>query len=412
MSIGSGITSALSALSLNARRLGAVADNVANVATDGYKAVDVRASTVTTSQSGEAYAPGGVTGFVKPSVAHQGLLQSTTSATDLAISGRGFFAVDTPGGPVRFTRAGSFAPDADGNLVNSAGFRLLGHATDAGGDVASDALAPINLNRIGGTADATGTVRVSANLPADAKVGDAVSIDVQIRDSLGNPLNLSLSFEKTGTNRYILGIADPTGATGATREGDAGGGAYQVDAYFNGDGSLAGFDADQDGTIDGSAPPDAFLTGLSTGAADQAISLDLDGLTQFAGGYQLGGVSADGARYGNVSGVNVRPDGAVTALFDNGERRTVAKVPLATFSNPDGLSRAAGGAYGPTDASGEPLYGAAGAGSIQSSALELSTTDIGGEFVRAIVAETAYRFAAKVVRTGDDMSKTLMDIKA
>ena len=48
--------------------------------------------------------------------------------TDLAISGDGFFVVSDPDGTPYLTRAGSFVPDGDGNLVNAAGFKLMGYA--------------------------------------------------------------------------------------------------------------------------------------------------------------------------------------------------------------------------------------------------------------------------------------------
>src|SRR3546814_7653588 len=87
------------------------------------------------------YSPGGVLArpFVNPE--KQGLLQGTTSSTDLAIVGEGFFIVnqhDDPlneGGDYLLTRAGSFVEDEDGNLVNDAGLFLQGWRTDSSGRV-------------------------------------------------------------------------------------------------------------------------------------------------------------------------------------------------------------------------------------------------------------------------------------
>ncbi len=82
----SGVTaSAVSALTANAARVAAVADNVANVGTVGFKATEVRTTTLVTKQgAGVGFAPGGVQTVARPSVAVQGVLESTNSPTDLA----------------------------------------------------------------------------------------------------------------------------------------------------------------------------------------------------------------------------------------------------------------------------------------------------------------------------------------
>jgi len=123
-------------------------------------------------------------------------------------------------------------------------------------------------------------------------------------------------------------------------------------------------------------------------------------------------VQSDGAAFGSVSGVNVGTDGRVTAIFDNGETRTVTEIPVATFTNPVGLEAISGGAYRATDASGAPTLrdaGTGGAGSVQSGALELSTTDIGTEFTNMIIAENAYKASLKVLKAADLMASSLLD---
>jgi flagellar basal-body rod protein FlgF len=57
----------------------------------------------------------------------QGAFQQTGSRLDLAIDGEGFFVVETPQGE-RYSRAGSFALNATGELVTPAGFRVLGNS--------------------------------------------------------------------------------------------------------------------------------------------------------------------------------------------------------------------------------------------------------------------------------------------
>ena len=118
-----------------------------------------------------------------------------------------------------------------------------------------------------------------------------------------------------------------------------------------------------------------------------------DGLTNLAGSFTTNYIKQDGAKYGSYSGVSVSENGVVTALFDNGETRPIAILPLATFTNPNGMSALTGNAWIETDASGQPLLkqaGVDGAGEISSNALESSTVDLATEFSNMIVTQRAY----------------------
>ncbi len=139
-----------------------------------------------------------------------------------------------------------------------------------------------------------------------------------------------------------------------------------------------------------------------------------DGITQFSGGFQPISVHHNGARFGAISGVNIGEDGTVTALFDNGESRAIYKIPLATFTNPNGLESRSGNAWVHSDAAG-PLNlrnaGSAGAGKVEANALEASTVDIGEEFTNMIITQRAYSAAGKIVTTADQMLDELIRLK-
>src|SRR3546814_499793 len=95
MSIYGAMFSGVSGLNANSQALGAIADNITNVNTIGYKATEVRFQTLVTAQAGlNNYAPGGVQQRPFSAVDVQGLFQSSTNATDLGISGDGFFVVN------------------------------------------------------------------------------------------------------------------------------------------------------------------------------------------------------------------------------------------------------------------------------------------------------------------------------
>jgi flagellar hook protein FlgE len=93
------------------------------------------------------YSAGGVNTLTRYNVAEQGSPTATTSPTDLAIQGNGFFLVSNSSGATFLTRAGSFVEDASGNLVNAAGYTLMGYslAPGAGGVTGTlSGLQPVN----------------------------------------------------------------------------------------------------------------------------------------------------------------------------------------------------------------------------------------------------------------------------
>jgi len=139
-----------------------------------------------------------------------------------------------------------------------------------------------------------------------------------------------------------------------------------------------------------------------------------NGLTQLSGNFATNYVNQDGAKYGNYTGVSVSKDGIVTAIFDNGETRAIAQIPLATFVDVNSLEALTGNAYIETTSSGNATLrtaGESGAGTIASSSLENSTVDIAEEFTDMITTQRAYSAASKIITTADSMLEELLTIK-
>jgi len=186
---------------------------------------------VTTSGRSTAYSPGSVRSIQRASVTDQGILQQTSSETDVAISGNGFFVVtstkDGESEPL-YTRSGSFSEDASGILVNPSGHYLMGWPLDQDGrlpasqaDISS--LSVVDVSFLGGLTLPTTTAEMSMNLQADeektaypAATGfDAdFSRSITVYDSLGQGHDLTAAFKKiesptaavTGTNN-ISGVS-------------------------------------------------------------------------------------------------------------------------------------------------------------------------------------------------------------
>jgi flagellar basal-body rod protein FlgF len=119
---------AIAASGLRARMesLDLLANNVANAATGGYKADREFYSLYVAPEAAGSDPDATMPVIEKPWIDHsQGTLKSTGNPLDLALAGRGFFAVNGPSGPL-YTRNGNFRVGAGGNLVTSDGYAVRG----------------------------------------------------------------------------------------------------------------------------------------------------------------------------------------------------------------------------------------------------------------------------------------------
>jgi flagellar hook protein FlgE len=182
MGVYGALFSGVSGLQAQAQNMGIISDNISNANTVGYKASQDKFETLVTSPpTATTYTPGGVLSRPFTRVDAQGLLQATSSQTDVAVTGRGFLPVTNSvnqSGLLQsqvhnvYTRAGSFNIDKNGNLVNSAGFFLLGvpiNQTTGLPTTTSPAVQTLSLVNVGtltGIAKGTTTLSIGANLPA------------------------------------------------------------------------------------------------------------------------------------------------------------------------------------------------------------------------------------------------------
>jgi len=125
-----GLYTAMSIMMAALSRQEAVARNLANASTTGYKAARVRVDDFEDMylalQEGDTNALGlGVEAVEAVPDLSQGPLLETGRALDLAVSGEAFFVVETPDG-ARLTRDGSFGLNGNRELVTAAGYRVLG----------------------------------------------------------------------------------------------------------------------------------------------------------------------------------------------------------------------------------------------------------------------------------------------
>jgi flagellar hook protein FlgE len=232
---------------------------------------------------------------------------------------------------------------------------------------------------------------------------------INLYDSQGGSQPVTFSFVKTAANTWAYEAAYAGAPANLASPNPIGSGT----ATFNSDGTLK--------NVNGAAPASGTFNltipwAASTGLASQAVAVNLgsvggtSGLTQFDTASTLNGTSPDGSSFGNVTGVTVSKDGTVTAQFSNGLSQSVYKIPIATFTNPNGLGQVNGNAYVSTRASGAAsvnLANTGSAGGIAARSLEASTVDLATEFTNLITTQRAYSASARIITTADQMLQRL-----
>ena len=223
MSLNSAMLAGVSGLAANSAALAAISQNIANVNTVGYKRTASEFQTLVNSQtaSGGSYSAGGVTTNTRSYVSQEGQLQRTTSSTDLAVNGQGFFVTTTQAENVGatdtrlFTRAGAFTVDKQGYLKNSAGLYLQGWPVDSNGEISTDPsdlsrLRSINIGSVGGTAEPTTRVQINANLRSSQESSSAASAQSYkgVSDTATPTVthDVSVRYTRTGANSHDLVI--------------------------------------------------------------------------------------------------------------------------------------------------------------------------------------------------------------
>lgn len=393
-----------SGMNAQANRLGTVAENIANANTTGYKRASTEFSSLILPTSNGSYNSGGVETKIRYSVSEQGATTYTTSDTDLAISGGGFFIVSGSSGENFLTRAGAFTPDGDGNLVNSAGYTLMGYEYEEGVDPTVvvngfDGLTEVNLSSDGLIAAGSTTGSMGANLNSADVVGTtaASTTSLSVFDSQGNSRLLDFTYTKTADNTWTLEVVDRETSTSLGT----------ANLEFNADGSLAS-------TSDTSIATTA-MTGLTgTGADLASLTIDLTKTTQLGYKFNPDGGSIDGNAPSKVTGYQIDDEGIVYVKYENGDLDPRYRVALANVESPDNLVPQSGNVYSQGVDSGVIVTGFAGAGdfgSIQSGALEGSNVDIANELTAMIESQRSYTANSKVFQTGADLLDVLVNLK-
>jgi flagellar hook protein FlgE len=400
---------ALSGIQAASGDLGIIGNNIANSATTGFKSsraefADVYASSVLSSGTPIGQ---GVRLTQAAQQFSQGTVAFTDNPLDLAISGEGFFRLESNGSSI-YTRSGNFKLDASGNVVNNEGYSLMARQADSNGAI-TGAIAPLQLSNA--FIDANPTSGLSGGVNFDAReletdsnwsllagvpdtTGYNSSTTTTIYDSLGNDHTISMYFSKL----------DP-----ATNPNE-----WNVRTLIDGtiqDTSLVTFNSDGSFNTPALIPVTWNPGGGAT--PGQSFDIDLSSSTQYGSDFSVNSLSQDGYTAGQLLGVDVDDTGVVFGRYSNGQSQVVAQVVLANFANNQGLKSIGNTSWVETFASGSPVVsepGTAGLGLIQSSALEDSNVDITEQLVQMIVAQRNFQANAQTIQAEDTITQTIINL--
>jgi flagellar hook protein FlgE len=405
-------------------KLSTVADNIANVNTVGYKRAETEFSSLVLPSTNGAYNSGSVETNARRFITDPGSTTFTTSKTDLAVDGNGYFLVSDTAGNVMLTRAGSFVPDANGDLVNSAGYYLM--AAPYGSPISGSStggLIRVNVTQMTqqATASTTGTL-TNGNLDVNAPIlpypptaanqyAYTSKSSIVTYDYVGRQVTLDVYATKTAVNTWKIDVYNNAASTNngfPYSSGPLDSQTFTFDTSATGQGRLQQASA-------GPPPIPASATSLNVAATPNApaFNLDLSQLTQVNATYSFV-AKVDGNAVSQIDSIDIDKLGIVSAIFQNGTQQKIYRIELATVPSPDNLDPRVGNAYAVSLASGDLQIndpGSSGLGTIQSGALEQSNADLGSELTSMIEAQRGFTANSKVFQTGDDLLEVLVNLK-
>lgn len=381
--------SGISGLRSHQTMLDVTGNNIANVNTTGFKASATQFQDTLSQLTKGAGAPQEALGGTNPAQVglgvqvagvitnfSQGSAQATGRATDMMISGDGFF-ITRQGGETLYTRAGAFTPDAEGRLVTPDGSFVQGWPAVNGVVQEGGAIGDLRTTRGAvSPAEATTTARVSGNLPSDA--AQPITVVEEAYDANGATRQLELTFTRAGAGWNVSG-RDSNGAVGNT-------------------------------TLTMTNGKAAAGSAITVGG----VAVDLSAVTGYAELKTVSISERNGRTAGTLESFSVGADGTLIGAFSNGGRQPLGRVALAGFVNPAGLEKAGGSAYRATANSGNGEIGAAGTnglGPLDGGTLEMSNVDLSQEFTNLIVAQRGFQANARIITTSDEVLQELANLK-
>lgn len=401
-------------------RMDVIGNNIANVNTVGYKSSRATFKEALSQTLASATAPQGNRGGINAQqvglgsglgsidVIHTpGGTQPTSSETDLAIEGTGFFIV-ADGNQHYYTRAGMFEFDGTGTLVSKLnGMPILGFLPDPNGSISNNTT---QLNKLQITEDvrtiapkATDKVVLAGNIASTTDNNESVTRIATVYDANGNTHRVLIRFTKTDVNNWVWSAAlesDPD----KTQLGPTDERARTI--VFNDDGTI------QSGNTGSVRIPASLLPLVEN--TDIEFTLDLTGVRQYADETSVAVTHQSGMPKGELDGISIDQSGVLIGSYSNGQIKELGQIALARFENPPGLLRIGNTMFAKSVNSGDPVIGVAGSGGlggIRSNSLEMSNVDLSQEFTEMIITQRGFQANSRIITSADEMLQELVNLK-
>ena len=460
--------SGVSGLQNHQVRMDVLGNNISNVNTTGFKKGRVNFQDLISQTLSGAAKPTDEVGGINPkqvglgmliasidTIHTQGSLQTTGVMTDVAIQGDGFFVVKS-GEKEFYTRAGAFALDENGYLVNPAnGMKVQGWVAQTIGNVTSittaadlqDLIIPV-----GGKdpAKATSLVNFASNLdkrtpiiPPEAAPESLSAIEgtwtttFDVYDNFGRAHKLQVNFTRVPdvANRWRAEVAVDPEAVVPTNTTVLEAVAAEPNAFYldfdnfgaltsvlDSDGNTIidngdlvvnmGFDVPEADEVGGAAYRQQFS--LRLGQVTDGRGSYQNAITQFAETSSTKMVKQDGYPMGYLEAFKIDQSGMITGVYSNGTNRLLGQLAMAAFTNPGGLEKAGENTYVVSNNSGDPNIGpsgVAGKGKILAGSLEMSNVDLAEQFTDMIVTQRGFQANSRTITTADQMLQELLTLK-
>ncbi len=434
----------LSGLYAANKQLDVTGNNIANVATTGFKSSRAEFEDVysaTKLGSGSKVIGNGVRLANVSQQFTQGDVNNTGNVLDMGINGSGFFVL-SDNGSLSYTRAGTFKVDKDGYVTNSDGSaRLQGYGVDANGKILNGVLTDLRIDTSNLAPKVTTTVSSTINLKSTEPNIDQVAnpfdpskqasftkqFSTRVYDTQGNEHIMDQFMVKTGANTWkaytLIDGRNPNGTDPSPTAVPLNSPVAST-MVFDTSGNLVSVTTP-------AVPlpivsPDLKITGWVPGtvtngvwaangaAADPAgITVSMAKTTQYNADTARSIPAQNGYATGQITNLTIDSSGIMLANFSNSQTKAIGQISLASFTNEQGLQPVGGTSWKETFASGIPGYDAPNTGTlgeIHSNSLEESNVNLTSELVDLIKAQSNYQANAKTISTQSTIMQTIIQM--
>jgi flagellar hook protein FlgE len=441
----------LSGLYAANKQLDVTGNNIANVATTGFKSSRAEFEDVysaTKLGSGSKTTGSGVRLANVSQQFTQGDINNTGNVLDMGINGSGFFVLNN-NGSLSYTRAGTFKVDKEGFVTNTDGTsRLQGYGVDANGKIVNGVLTDLRIDTSNLAPKSTSNISSTINLNSTSPVIDQTvpankfdpskietyskPFSTPIYDSQGNKHVMDQYMVKTGANTWdvytLIDNRNPDGSLPAAPTAPV-----PSTMTFDSTGKLVQVSTPVPPTVPPTIPtppavissdlkvttwvPGSVTNGVWTANGASAnpagVTISMANTTQFNADSARSIPTQDGYATGQITNLTIDGSGVLLANFSNNQTKPIGQISLASFTNEQGLQPVGGTSWKETYASGIPGYDAPETGTLRSNAstsLEESNVNVTNELVDLIKAQSNYQANAKTISTQSTIMQTIIQM--